>query len=253
MNDLFLSIVIPAYDEERRVLATLQRVLEYLGRQSYASEVLVVDDGSTDATAALVRGFAEGHPQVRLIEQPHRGKGHAVKSGMLAARGRFRFLCDADLAMPIEEVAGFLPPALPEVEVAIGSREAPGAQRHGEPAYRHLMGWLFNRVVRTVAVRGLLDTQCGFKCFRGDVAEHLFSQQRLDGFGFDVEVLFLAQKGGLRIAEVPINWYYQRESKVHPVRDTLRMLQEVLQVRWNFLRGYYRIPPPDPQAVEKGA
>lgn len=253
MSDPFLSIVVPTFNEERRVLPTLHRVVEYLGRQGYPAEVVVVDDGSTDATAALVRTFAEEYPQVRLLAREHRGKGHAVKVGMLQARGRFRFLCDADLAVPVEELARFLPPALPDVEVAIGSREAPGARRHGEPAYRHLMGRAFNWIVRAVAVRGIRDTQCGFKCFRGDVAEQLFAQQRLDGFGFDVEALFLAQKSGLRIAEIPINWYYQRESKVRPVRDTLRMLSEALQVRWNYLRGRYRIVVPDPRAVEKGA
>ena len=237
----FLSFVIPAFNEEKRIAGTLDTLLAYLGRQEYRAEVLVVDDGSADATAGRVRELARGRSDLRLLEAPHRGKGHAVKIGMLAARGQYRFLCDADLAMPVEELAKFLPPALVGVEVAVGSREAPGAHRYGEPGHRHLMGRVFNWVVRALAVRSIRDTQCGFKCFTASSARHLFSQQRLDGFGFDVEVLFLAQRSGLSIREVPIEWRYQQESKVRPLRDTLRMLRDVLQVRWNHLAGRYRL------------
>lgn len=240
MDEPFLSIIIPAFNEERRIGPTLERVVDYLSRQPYAAEVLVVSDGSTDGTARLVREAVGKVPALRLLEAPHRGKGHAVKTGMLQARGAFRLMCDADLAMPVEELAKFLPPALVDVDVAVGSREATGARRFDEPWYRHLMGRVFNLVVRLLAVRGISDTQCGFKCFTAEAATLLFAQQRLDGFGFDVEVLFLAQKGRLRIREVPINWYYQRESKVRPGRDTLRMLGEAVQVRWNHLRGRYR-------------
>ncbi len=244
----FLSIVIPAFNEEQRIVATLQRVLAYLNGRPYASEVLVVDDGSDDDTASLVRGFEGKRPPVRLVATPHRGKGHAVKTGMLEARGSYRFLCDADLAMPIEQLDRFLPPALTDVDVAIGSREAPGARRYDEPPYRHVMGRVFNGVVRALAVRGVRDTQCGFKCYRGAAADHLFRQQRLDGFGFDVEVLFIAQRSGLRLAEVPIDWHYQQESKVRPVRDTLAMLRETLLVRWNHVRGRYQTDARQPPA-----
>ena len=241
LNAPFLSIIVPAYNEEKRILATLQQLLEYLERQSYDGEVLVVSDGSTDATPSLTRGLAESHPELRLVEREHRGKGHAVKVGMLEARGAYRLLSDADLAMPVEEIAKFLPPNMSGVEVAIGSRDVPGAHRYQEPAYRHLMGRLFNWIVRALAVRGIRDTQCGFKCFTAEAAQRLFSQQRIDGFGFDVEILFLAQRSGLRVAEVPINWYHQTESKVRPVRDTLRMLADVIRVRWNSLRGRYHL------------
>ncbi|MDP2727522.1 MAG: glycosyltransferase family 2 protein [Dehalococcoidia bacterium] len=235
----FLSIVIPAYNEERRILATLQQVTAHLARQSYEAEVLVIDDGSTDGTRRLVQGFAAEHPVVTLVHNPHRGKGYAVRTGMLAARGGYRFQCDADLAMPIEELARFLPPQRDHFDVAVGSREGQGARRYGEPPYRHFMGRVFNLAVRTLAVRGLADTQCGFKCFRGEVAEAVFSTQRIFGFGSDVEILFIAQKRGLNIVEVPIPWYHQRESKVRPVQDTAAMLLETFQVRLNDLRGLY--------------
>lgn len=201
--------------------------------------MLVVDDGSTDTTIGLVRGFASGHPMVRLVEDAHRGKGHAVRAGMLAARGEYRFQCDADLAMPIQEMERFLPPQCSHFDLAVGTREGQGAQRYGEPHYRHLMGRAFNLLVRALAVRGLADTQCGFKCFRGEAAETLFALQRTQGFGFDVEILFIAQRRGLRIVEVPIPWYHQRESKVRPLQDTAAMLGETLLVRWNSLRGHY--------------
>lgn len=211
----------------------------HLERQSYSAEVLVADDGSTDGTGRLVLEFAADHPQVRLLPGPHRGKGYAVRAGMLAARGQYRFQCDADLAMPIQEMERFLPPQRNHFDVAVGSREGQEAHRYGEPPYRHLMGRVFNLVVRLLTVRGLADTQCGFKCFRGEVAEALFPLQRTQGFGFDVEILFMAQKRGLRVVEVPIPWYHQRESKVRPLQDTAAMLGETLQVRWNDLRGLY--------------
>ena len=236
----FLSIVIPAYNEEGRILPSLERITHYLAKQDYSAEVLVSDDGSRDATAAVVAEFAQAHPIVRLIRNPHRGKGAAVRAGMLEARGEYRFLCDADLSMPIEELARFLPPDLDEVDVAIGSREASGAKRYDEPFHRHLMGRVFNAVVRLVAVGGFSDTQCGFKCFRGEAAEWLFRRQRIEGFGFDVEILYLAQRHGYAIAEIPIDWFHVPSSRVSPFRDSLRMFLEALSVRWNDRRGLYQ-------------
>jgi dolichyl-phosphate beta-glucosyltransferase len=160
---------------------------------------------------------------------------------MLAARGEYLFICDADLSMPIEEVAKFLPPQLEDYDVAIASREVEGARRYGEPAYRHLMGRVFNFLVRLLAVPGFQDTQCGFKCFRREVARDIFPYQTMDGWGFDVEVLFIARKRGYRIVEVPINWYYMANSRVKPIRDTLSMLGELLQVRLNDWQGMYEL------------
>ena len=236
----FLSIVIPAYNEEARIEDTLGKVVDYLGRQEYAWEVAVVDDGSTDATASLVRGFTEVHPEVRLISVRHGGKGWAVNRGMLATEGEYRFLCDADLSMPVEQIRRFLPPELSDFDVAVGSRELAGARRIGEPSGRHLMGRVYNLMVRRIAVPGLLDTQCGFKCFHGRAARELFRVQRLYSFAFDVEILFLARKRGLRIKEVPIDWYYMSDSKVRPLRDSLLMTGDILKIRWYSLTRSYQ-------------
>lgn len=212
---------------------------DYLEDQSYASEILVVDDGSTDGTSEAVEAAKAEIPHLSLLSTEHRGKGHAVRTGMLASRGQHRFICDADLSMPIHELGKFLPPVLVNWDVAVGSREAPGAVRYDEPSYRHLMGRVFNWVVKLLAVRGIEDTQCGFKCFTAEAAEAVFPHQTTHGFGFDVEVLFIAQKQGFRIVEVPIDWIYRADSRVQPIRDAMGMLGDVLKVRWNDLRGRY--------------
>lgn len=236
----FLSVVIPAYNEGSRIGDTLRSAIDYLGTQPYTWDILVVDDGSTDDTAQVVGEFVGADPRIGLLSVPHGGKGWAVRNGMLRSQGEYRFLCDADLSMPIEQVARFLPPALEACDIAIGSRELPGARRIGEPSRRHLMGRVFNGLVRLAAVPGISDTQCGFKCFRGAVAERLFGSQMLSGFAFDVELLFLARKRGLRIVEVPIDWHYRSLSRVRPFRDSLSMAIDITRVRWNHLRGRYR-------------
>ncbi len=239
MERPFVSIVVPAYNEEGRLPQTLPRIVEFLKAQYYLGEVIVVDDGSRDGTVSVVEGIAAETPIVRLIRNEHRGKGYAVKTGVMAALGDHIFLCDADLSMPIEEVANFLPPALEEYDVAIGSREVEGAKRYDEPGLRHLMGRVFNTLVRLLAVRGFQDTQAGFKCFAREAAQEVFPYQTMDGFGFDVEILFIAQKRGCRIVEVPINWYYMSNSRVSPVSDSIRMVREILEVRLNDWRGLY--------------
>jgi len=235
----FLTIVIPAYNEESRLPRTLPEVIQFVEAQDYEAEVLVVDDGSVDRTPEIAEEFSTKHPCVRLIRAEHGGKGHAVQVGMLQARGEYALLCDADLAMPITELPKFLPPQQNSYQVAIGSREVAGAVRYNEPAYRHLMGRVFNWLVKVMAVPGFEDTQCGFKCFHRSVTRDLFSSQTIAGFGFDVEILYVAQKRGYRIIEVPIHWYYQAESKVHPVRDTVRMFRDILRVRQNDQLGFY--------------
>ncbi len=235
----YLSVVIPAYNEERRIIESLREVVDYLDAQSYTWEVVVVDDGSTDFTASLVKEVARANPDVHLICIPHGGKGWAVNHGMLWSSGEYRFLCDADLSMPIQQVSRFLPPAIFDYDIAIGSREAPGSRRVGEPYQRHIMGRIYNLLVRLLAVPGVSDTQCGFKCFRGQVVQKLFHLQRVYGFAFDVEVLFLARRSGLRLKEVPLDWYYRTQGKVRPFKDSLAMSVDILKIRWHCLRGNY--------------
>jgi dolichyl-phosphate beta-glucosyltransferase len=201
--------------------------------------VLIVDNASTDATAQIASGFAHERPLVTLMTQPVRGKGAAVRKAMMESRGQYRFICDADLAMPIEQVSRFLPPSADGYGVAIGSREAPGAMRYGEPWYRHLMGRVFNLIVRIRAVPGIQDTQCGFKCFTRESALDIFGRQVIDGWAFDVEVLHIAQLLGTPIVEVPIDWYYGAGSRVRPLRDSWNMVREVERIRRNSRRGLY--------------
>ena len=211
----------------------------YLEEQPFEWEVLVVDDGSTDATAEVAASTAGSDRRMRVESVPHWGKGWAVRTGMLAARGRFRLMFDADMAMPATQIGGFLARMEEGWDIVIGSREASGAKRSGESAARHFRGRVFNRVVSLLAVSGYRDTQCGFKCFEAQAAETLFSIQRANGFGFDVEVLFLAQRLGMRIKDIPIDWYYHEGSKVKPVRDSFLMLRDILSVRWSNARGRY--------------
>jgi glycosyltransferase involved in cell wall biosynthesis len=236
---VFLSIIIPAHNEEHRLPPTLMAVNAFLDKQPYASEILVVENGSQDLTAVVTEAFAAEHSRVKLLQTAGRGKGLAVRHGMLTGQGEYRFICDADLSMPIEELPKFLPPQCGEYSVAIGSREAPGARRFNEPPYRHMQGRVFSALVKWFAVPGFEDTQCGFKCFHAPAAEDLFRAQVFNGMSFDVEVLFIARKRGYHIIEIPINWYYRAESRVHPILDPLRMLRDILIVRRNWMAGRY--------------
>lgn len=238
-GDLLLSIVIPAYNEERRLPDSLEQIDRFVQAQGYGVEVIVVDNNSSDGTPDVVRAAAAGRPYMRLLYEPVQGKGAAVKTGMLDAQGDYLFICDADLSMPIEEVSKFVPPVLNGHDVAIASREAPGAHRFDEPEYRHLMGRVFNFIVRVLALPHIQDSQCGFKVFRRDVAHEIFPLQTIDGWGFDVEVLFIARQRGYEVVEVPINWHYRTQSRIHPLRDAVNMLAEVLCVRLNSWRGRY--------------
>lgn len=239
MTSPYLSIIIPAYNEGSRLPATLEKTRQFLEGQSYTAEVLVVENGSQDRTFEIAEEFAQQHPQFRALQETQRGKGRAIKRGMLEARGQLRFMCDADLSMPIEEIHRFLPPLQTEFDLAIGSREAPGAVRYNEPFYRHAGGRMINLIIRLLALPGMHDTQCGFKCFRAAVAQDLFSSLILTGLSFDVEMLYIARKRGYRIAEIPIPWYFMAESKVHLIRDTLKMVLDILTIRRNDRRGHY--------------
>ena len=237
----FLSVVIPAYNEEQRIDSTLKQVISYLGRQPYTWEVIVVDDGSSDDTAALVNKFALATEEpVQVLTIHHAGKGWAVRAGMLAAGGQYRFMCDADLAMPIEHLETFMNRMAEGYDIVIGSRQIAGARRFDETAIRHFMGRVFNWSVKLLAVGGFQDTQCGFKCFRGEVADELFQLQRTRGWGFDVEILYLALKSRMRVLEMPIDWYHQKASKVKPGVDSFLMIRDTILVRWRALRGNYR-------------
>ena len=242
MSEPFLSIIIPAHNEEGRLPRALEQIDRFLRAWDRSAEVIVVENGSTDRTAEVAEAFARDHPYVRLIREPRRGKGLAVRRGMLAARGRYRYICDADLSTPIEEVVKFLPPQLDGFDIAIGSREAPGARRIGEPLYRHVIGRVFNAIVRFLALPDFQDTQCGFKMFRAEVAEDLFRVQQLDGMSFDVEVLFIARQRGYRIVEVPVTWYFNPESRVRLFRDSLNMFRDLFRIRWNAWKGRYARP-----------
>lgn len=237
MTQPFLSVVIPAYNEESRIEATLEQVHAYLSLQSYPWEIVVADDGSIDGTAELVAAFAGKNAGVRLLHLEHRGKGWAVRQGMLAAEGAYRFLCDADLSMPVEQIGRFLGPEFEGVDILVGSRELEQSRRFGEPARRHLMGRVFNLLIRALALPGIGDTQCGFKLFRAETTVALFERQTLWGFAFDVEVLYLARQHGLVVREVAIDWHYREGSKVRPLRDALVMARDVIKVRWRLRAG----------------
>jgi glycosyltransferase involved in cell wall biosynthesis len=235
----FLSIVIPAHNEEHRLPATLEQVFTFVQAQPYSSEVLIVENGSQDQTFQIAEAFAASHPSFRVLKETGRGKGLAVRRGMLEARGQFRFMCDADLSMPVQEVNRFLPPALEKFDVAIASREAPGAIRYHEPAYRHFGGRVINTLIRLLALPGLQDTQCGFKCFRSTVAEDLFRNQTLTGWSFDIELLYIARMRGYKVIEIPIPWYFDPESKLSAVRDAIQMGKDILTIRQNARHGRY--------------
>ena len=234
-----LSLIVPAYNEGERLPETLPQIATFVLDQPYDAEVIVVDNNSSDNTAAIAREFSEEFPFFRVLYEPVQGKGAAVRTGMLAAQGEFLFIADADLSMPIAEVNKFLPPVLEGYDVAIASREAPGAVRYDEPEYRHLMGRIFNFIVKVLAVPGFQDTQAGFKCFRRAAAVDLFNSQTINGWAFDVEVLYLALKRGYAVVEVPIHWYYRENSRIHPIRDAFNMVREVIRIRINDWQGCY--------------
>jgi dolichyl-phosphate beta-glucosyltransferase len=239
----FLSIIIPAHNEENRLPDSLRQIFDFLKEQTYSAEVIVVENGSRDRTFALAQAFTAQHPNLRVIQNDGRGKGLAIQRGVREAGGEFVFLCDADLSMPVREIGKFLPPQLTGVDIAIGSREAPGAVRYNEPYYRHFTGRVFNTLIRLLVLPGLQDTQCGFKCLRADVARDIFRYQTLTGWAFDVELLFIARQHRYSIVEIPIHWYFNADSKISIARDSLRMFLDLLLIRRNARRGLYDPKP----------
>ena len=227
----FLSIILPAHNEEQRLPQTLLLVDEFVQKQSFDIEVIVIENASSDRTLDIANSFAELHPYLKVIHEEQPGKGLAVKRGMLVAEGEYRFFCDVDFSMPIDQLPRFFPPQLEGVDIAIGSREAKGAVRYNEPFYRHFVGRVFNLMVWVLALPGINDTQCGFKCFSAKAVEHLFPLQTIDGWAFDVEILAIAKQLGYKIVEVPVPWYYMPQSKVNVIKDFVKTALELFKVR----------------------
>lgn len=245
-----LSLVIPAYNEAARLSFTLDAAWSYLARSEQTFELILVDDGSTDATASVAESFAATHEGVRVLSIPHAGKAAAVRAGLTSAQGEFVAFTDADLATPLSYLDEFLTLAESSADVVIGSREGTGARRISEPWYRHLMGRVFNRMVQILLLPGIEDTQCGFKLFRGEAARAVLDRALLyrDSTkiagprvtAFDVELLVIARALGLRIVSVPVVWTYGTQSKVNPIRDTVHNALDVLRVRGNLTFGRYK-------------
>jgi glycosyltransferase involved in cell wall biosynthesis len=235
-----LTIVIPAYNEQARLPYTLSELRSAIQAQALDCEVIIVDNGSRDATSAVVQQALAGFDgRLRLLRTDRRGKGLAVKAGMLAARGRVALFADADLSWSLGELSRFPTLVSDATPVVIGSREGSGARRVDEPIYRHVMGRVYNGVVQWLTLPGIEDSQCGLKAFSADAARHIFSLQAVTGFAFDVEILVLARRLGYGIRVVPLRWEHKENSRVAPIADTLHMLWDVGRVRWRLQRGVY--------------
>jgi glycosyltransferase involved in cell wall biosynthesis len=236
--------VIPAFNESARLPATLASVVGWVRARGWDAEVLVVNDGSTDATAELVRAFALNAPELRLIENPgNRGKGYSVRAGMLQARGEVAIFTDADLSSPIEEAERLFAAIAEGADIAIGSRWLESSrQTQRQPLYRQFFGRCFNTVTRAVMRLPFADTQCGLKAFTRPAAQTVFRLQTIERWGFDPEILLIALRRGLRVVEVPVSWAHDKRTRMSYLRDGFRMLQEIAQIRWNSLTGRYNKP-----------
>ncbi|MFZ0758576.1 MAG: dolichyl-phosphate beta-glucosyltransferase [Candidatus Sulfotelmatobacter sp.] len=241
LSDITYSIVIPAYNEGERLGATLQKVLAYVRGQGWNAEVIVVNDGSRDNTAEIVRTFAAGNPALSLVENPgNRGKGYSVRNGMLKARGQVVVFSDADLSSPIEEMPKLLQALAAGADIAIGSRWLRAElQTRRQSLHRQLFGRIFNFLLRIILGLKFKDTQCGFKAFTRRAAQTILPLQRIERWGFDPEILFLARKFGFRVEEVPVCWGHSGDTRIHPLLDGARMFQEMLRIRWYDLTGKY--------------
>lgn len=235
------TIVIPAYNERARIERTLEEVLRTLDENQWDAELLVVDDGSTDDTAQRVEAFAASDRRVRLIRNPgNRGKGYSVRNGLLHGTGRIVMFTDADLSAPMGEAERLFAAIHAGADVAIGSRWLERSrQTIQQPLYRQFFGRCFNLVTRMVMHLPFADTQCGFKAFRRSAAQTIFQLQRIDRWGFDPEILFIALRRGYRVQEVPVTWGHDERSRISYVKDGIKMLEELMYVRWNALIGLY--------------
>lgn len=249
-NEIFLdpaySIVIPAYNESGRLGGTLEKVLAYVHSRGWNAEVIVVNDGSRDDTEAIARGFAARDPMLRIVNNPgNRGKGYSVRNGMLHARGRIVIFTDADLSSPIEEASKLLEALDSGADVAIGSRWLRAeTQTQRQPLHRQIFGRIFNLLLRMILGLQFKDTQCGFKAFKQRAVQAIFPLQKIERWGFDPEILFLARKFGFQIKEIPVLWGHSGGTRIHPLIDGSRMFMEMLHIRWNDLTGKYDTPNP---------
>jgi len=242
MSVVDLSIIVPAYNEELRIPPTLERLSAFLAAQPLRYEIVVVDDGSKDKTCDVVLAHAERMPNLRLVRQiPNRGKGAAVRRGMLEAHGQIRVMCDADGSMPPEQLPRLLAPIIAcKSEIAIGSRYAEGAKTDKkQPAYRVMWSRLCNKLIQRSLVPGVRDTQCGFKAFTAEAARDLFRDGRIDGWAFDLEILALARRRAYGITEVGVEWADDGRSRVNPLKDMYKVVREALTIRKNLRRGVY--------------
>ncbi|HEY1676461.1 MAG TPA: dolichyl-phosphate beta-glucosyltransferase [Candidatus Sulfotelmatobacter sp.] len=235
------SIVIPAYNEEPRLAATLNSVLAYVHAHAWDAEVLVVNDGSRDRTVEIVQTFAAKDPILRLVQNPgNRGKGYSVRHGMLNSRGRIVLFTDADLSSPIEEAPKLFAALDDGADIAIGSRWLRSeTQTHRQPLHRQLFGRIFNVLLRTILGLPFADTQCGFKAFKRPAVDAIFPLQKIERWGFDPEILFLARKFKFKVKEVPVAWGHSGDTRINPLVDGSRMVQEMLRIRWNNMTGKY--------------
>ena len=238
------SLVIPAYNESSRIRPTLDEILRYTAERKWDAELLVVDDGSRDDTGAIVREYGRTYSQVQLVQNPgNRGKGYSVRNGMLHARGDICLFTDADLSSPIAEAEKLIAAIHQGADIAIGSRWLRAElQTERQPLYRQAFGRIFNMLLRVVLGLRFRDTQCGFKAFRREAAQRIFPLQRIERWGFDPEILFLARRMGLQTVEVPVVWAHSEGTRLHPFRDGLRMFGDVMRIRWNALTGAYSTP-----------
>src|SRR5271169_3857037 len=244
MSDLTHSFILPAYNESERLTTSIPKVLEYIHDRDLHAEIIVINDGSTDDTSEVVRGFAAGNPMVELLENPgNRGKGYSVRNGMLHAKGAVALFTDADLSSPITEADKLFAALADGADVAIGSRWLKRElQTEPQPLHRQLYGRLFNLGLQLVLGLSYRDTQCGFKAFTHQAAQVIFTRQRIERWGFDPDLLFLARKFRLRTTEVPVEWAHDHRSKINPLRDGLNMGVDMLMVRWSDIRGLYEHP-----------
>jgi dolichyl-phosphate beta-glucosyltransferase len=239
------SIVLPAFNESERIAATIENIFTFAAKKSWQTEIIVVNDGSTDDTVEVVRRCAATRPGLRLLQNPgNRGKGYSVRHGILQAQGEILLFSDADLSSPIAEAEKLFAAIAAGADIAIGSRWLKTElQLRRQPLYRQIYGRIFNLALRLILGLQFKDTQCGFKAFTRRAAHALFPLQKIERWGFDPELLYLAKRLHLRVEEVPVAWAHREGTRINPLRDGMRMFVEMLQIRWNGLRGDYRATP----------